>query len=71
MLTADRYVRTGTAVPVIYPGTLRSLQQALREAQRASCLITGEHVLKAVYGSTRVILRVFEAGECTWTMTTE
>ena len=67
-VTADRYVRRGTAVPEIYHGTLRSLQLALSQTAGWSRRCPGPHVLEAVYGGTRVVLRVFEDGECTWTV---
>ena len=63
---ADRYLRTGTSVPAIYPGTLKMLRKADKETYEASALLPGPHSLFALYGREWHLLRVYEAGECTW-----
>jgi hypothetical protein len=71
MPAADRYVRRGTEVPVIYPGTLRMMMTAEKEAFRASQRLPGRHLLFAVHGRQSRLLRVYEQGECTWVYTPE
>lgn len=66
MAVADRYLRTGTPVPVIYPGTVAMLTRAISDAERHSRAVPGPHVLSALYGRERVVLRVYEAGALTW-----
>lgn len=63
---ACRYVRTGTYVPQIYPGTLSGITSALRDCERFSTVTPGKHRLDAVFGKERVAFRIYEAGECTW-----
>lgn len=63
---ADRYVRQGTDVPQIYPGTLDGLTRGLRDAQRLSERIEGVHRFTACYGKTRMTIREFQGGECIW-----
>lgn len=65
-MAAERYVRTGAGVPKIYPATLASLSRAYRELQSVSLAEEGEHYLEAVFSSERVLLRVYEGGQCTW-----
>jgi hypothetical protein len=67
MAAADRYLRTGTGtVPQIYPATAAHLSAAIRAAQLASCRLAGEHFIEAVYAGKRLVLQVYEDGECTW-----
>lgn len=67
MTTADRYLRTGAGtVPQIYPATTAHLSAAIKAAQQASCRFTGEHFIEAVYESERLVLQVYQDGECTW-----
>lgn len=67
MSNADRYVCQGSAVPRIYPGTLPGIQNALSDAARAG-EADPEAVMRvsAVYGTERVLIRVFKGGVCTW-----
>lgn len=62
----ERYLRTGTAVPQIYPGTLENLQQAMEDATRASSRVPGPHCLYVQRGSEKYLLQVYEGGHCTW-----
>lgn len=71
MAVADRYVRTGTPVPQIYCGTLRMLREAERDTRAASRRHGGDHSLFALYGREWHLLRVYEAGECTWSYAAE
>lgn len=67
--TADRYLRTGTSdddPPKIYPGDLRGINQALREASEKSADAPGKHVLEAVYDGVRFPFRIYENGDCIW-----
>lgn len=69
MATADRYLRTGTAEddpPKIYPGDLRGINQALREAAEISEDTPGKHTLEAIYDGVRVPFRIYENGVCIW-----
>jgi hypothetical protein len=63
---ADRYVRTGTDVPQIYPGDLKGITAALRDVERLSATTTGTHLLDGVYGTERVTLFIYEAGAVTF-----
>jgi hypothetical protein len=63
---ADRYLRTGTGIPEIYPGTLAMLARAVKAARQASARYPGEHYLEAVYPSGRLTVQVWEDGACTW-----
>jgi hypothetical protein len=64
---ADRYLRTGEGtVPQIYPSTVRYLSAAMKDAQDASCCYPGEHFLEAVYEGERLVLQVYENGQCTY-----
>lgn len=65
---ADRYLRQGTDVPAIYPGTLEGMSQAMRDVRLASSRVPGEHLLSVV--STRrgrSAWRLYEDGQLTWT----
>lgn len=66
MTQADRYVRTGPAVPEIYPGTQLGLKAGTRDAQQASSREPGFHSLEAVYGKRRELLYRFEFGAPAW-----
>jgi hypothetical protein len=66
MATADRYIRTGDGVPQIYPGDLRGIAEALRDAKLKSEKMIGCHRVDIVYGSDRVPFKIFEGGECIW-----
>lgn len=65
-IRAERYLRTGTPVPMIYWATTRHLAQAIGHARYASTTIPGEHTVEAVRQSGREILQVWEDGVCTW-----
>ena len=65
-MPADRYLRTGTTVPVIYPGTLAWLLQAMQDAQNVSAVTPGQHFLEVVNGPDRDVLQVYENGTCTY-----
>lgn len=65
-MTADRYLRTGTDVPCIYPGTMRWLSQAMKDAQAASERAPGQHILLGVRDGTAYTLQVYQEGTCTW-----
>lgn len=66
MTGTDRYVRTGEAVPVIYPATLANLTLAISDIHIASERQPGRHVLAAVRGGIRHPLQVWEGGTMTW-----
>lgn len=66
MPAADRYLRTGTEVPQIYPGTLSALTRAMKDAQRASSGSDGEHCVAMFHGSKRITIQVYEDGACTY-----
>ena len=66
MTAADRYLRTGTEVPQVYPGTLEHMVAAGKDTRRASAAQPGDHSLFAIYGSEWHLLRVYEDGELTW-----
>jgi hypothetical protein len=66
MMPADRFLRTGTVVPEIYHGTAAYFRRAARDTQRASERLAGEHYLEAVYRGQRLVLQVYEDGECTY-----
>lgn len=63
---ADRYVRTGTVVPQIYPGSLKGVTAALRDVERFSAAADGAHQLDGVYNHERVTLFIYEAGVVTF-----
>jgi hypothetical protein len=63
---ADRFLRTGTEVPQIYPGTERGLLQAARDTCAASIRKEGEHVLSAVYGKRKTVIQIYEDSECVY-----
>lgn len=65
-MAAQRYLKTGAGVPKIYPATVSYLTRAYRELQVASADIEGEHYLEAVFDTERILLRVYEGGQCTW-----
>jgi hypothetical protein len=65
-VVADRYLRTGGPVPVIYHGTLPALNQAMKDAQRASRRVPGEHYVEGVYGRERLLLQEWQDGMITW-----
>lgn len=67
-----RYLRTGAEVPCIYPYTLRYLTTAIRDAEKASARVPGQHVLFLVRDARDwQPLQVYEAGELTWRYTRE
>lgn len=66
MAAADRYLLTSPRADTIYPGTLAALTLAMRDAERASALVPGRHTLTALHGGARRLIRVYEAGACTW-----
>lgn len=66
MAAADCYLRLGTDVPQIYPGTLRDMSQAVRDTMYASKRIPGEHSLEVVCEGERMLIRVYENGALTW-----
>jgi hypothetical protein len=70
-MTADRYLRAGTTIPEIYWGELAHLNRAIRDAQQASRRVPGQHEVIAFFGTDRVVLRVYEYGELTWTFRPE
>jgi hypothetical protein len=62
-----RYLRTGTDVPCIYPYQLRYLTAAIKDAEKASARVPGQHVLFLVRDARDwQPLQVYEAGELTW-----
>jgi hypothetical protein len=65
-MTADRYLRQGTAVPVIYPGTVRYLSQAMKDALSASRRVPGPHLISVVRNGERYLIQEYENGTCTW-----
>jgi hypothetical protein len=66
MTAADCYLRRGTRIPQIYPGTLDAMVQAIKDAQRASSRVPGEHSLEVVCEGERMLIRVYENGALTW-----
>lgn len=66
MMIADRYVRQGTAVPMIYPGTVKALSRAMADAVTLSRRVPGQHEISVVRGGARSVIQVYEDGECTW-----
>ena len=69
-MVADRYLRTGTDIPMIYHGTLAMLDAALRDAQRASRRVPGQHSLIWARGQQRHVIYVYENGALAWVSTT-
>jgi hypothetical protein len=65
---ADRYLRTGTTVPEIYPGDLKSLARAAAAAREQSRHYGGQHKLHVVQGGRRLVTEVYESGELTWVL---
>jgi hypothetical protein len=67
---AEKYLRTGTIIPPdctsIYPGDLKGINLAMREALEVSRIVPGTHVLEAVYDGVRCPFRIYEDGECIW-----
>jgi hypothetical protein len=64
---ADRYLRTGEGViPAIYPSTVPALSAAIRDTQDASCRYAGEHFLEGVYSGERLVIQVYQDGQCTY-----
>jgi hypothetical protein len=61
---ADRYLRTGTPVPMIYPPG--SFALAAGHAKYASAKLPGEHLIESVRAGQRTVLQVWEDGTCTW-----
>jgi hypothetical protein len=64
---ADRYLRTGQGViPMIYPSSVAAMTAAMKDAHAASYRYCGEHFIEGVYTGERLVLRVYENGECTY-----
>jgi hypothetical protein len=67
----DRYLRTGTSVPAIYPYGTAALVIAISDAVLSSRRFPGQHEIIAVRGGERTVLQVYEGGELTWVMRRE
>jgi hypothetical protein len=65
---ADRYLRTGTTVPEIYPGDLKSLARAAAATREWSRHCGGQHKLHVVREGERLVTQVYESGELTWVL---
>lgn len=65
-MPADRYLRVGAATPVIYPGSLDALLEAMNDAACVSVRLPGRHRLYSRRGDQTSLLQVYENGQCTW-----
>lgn len=70
-LRAERFLRTGTPVPVIYWGVPAHFERAVREARQASMFVPGEHFIEAVRRNGREVLQVWQDGVCCWNRETD